>query len=84
MVPSEDEEILGVHDLVREEEADRLKRLLASVHVIAAWMESKGHGRESEPAGRDGQEQAVGECLLSPSPSHPSSHSSLLTHPRKR
>jgi hypothetical protein len=41
MIPSEDEEILGVHDLVREEEADRLKRLLASVYVIAACMESK-------------------------------------------
>ena len=35
MVASQDEEVLGVLDLVREQEADGLERLLAAVDVVA-------------------------------------------------
>lgn len=35
VVAAKDEEVLGVFDLVSEQKADSLKRLLASVHVIA-------------------------------------------------
>jgi hypothetical protein len=35
VVASEDEEVLRVFDLVGEEEADGLERLLASVDVVA-------------------------------------------------
>ncbi len=35
VVATEDEEVLGVLDLVREEEADGLERLLATVNVVA-------------------------------------------------
>ena len=34
VVPPQDEEVLWVLDLVCEEQADRLERLLATVHVI--------------------------------------------------
>jgi hypothetical protein len=34
MVPTEEEEVLGVLDLVGEEETDGLQRLLASVHIV--------------------------------------------------
>ncbi len=46
VVPTEDEEILGVFDLVRKQQADSLKGLLSSVHVISQeeviclWWES--------------------------------------------
>ena len=46
MVPAEDEEVLGVLDLVGEEEADRLERLLAAVDVVAE-EEVVGLGREA-------------------------------------
>ena len=35
MVASQQEEVLGVFDLVREQQADRLERLLAAVHIVA-------------------------------------------------
>jgi hypothetical protein len=35
MVAAQDEEVLGVFDLVRKEQADGLERLLATVHVVA-------------------------------------------------
>jgi hypothetical protein len=35
MVAAEDEEVLGILDLVGQEEADGLERLLAAVHVVA-------------------------------------------------
>ena len=35
MVAAEQEEVLGVLDLVGEQQADRLERLLAAVHVVA-------------------------------------------------
>ena len=35
MVAAEDEEVLGVFDLVCKEEADGLERLLATVYVVA-------------------------------------------------
>jgi hypothetical protein len=35
VVTAEDEEIFRILDLVREEQADGLKRLLASIHVVA-------------------------------------------------
>ena len=35
MVASQEEEVLGVLDLVREEKADGLERLLAAVDVVA-------------------------------------------------
>jgi hypothetical protein len=35
MVATEDEEVLGVLDLVREQEADSLERLLATVDVVS-------------------------------------------------
>jgi hypothetical protein len=35
VVPSQDEEVLGILDLVREQQADRLERLLATIDVVA-------------------------------------------------
>lgn len=35
MVATENKEIFGVFDLVREQQADCLQRLLASIYVIA-------------------------------------------------
>ena len=35
VVPPQHEEVLRVLDLVRQQEADRLERLFATVHVIA-------------------------------------------------
>lgn len=35
VVPPQNKEVFGVFDLVRKEEADRLKRLLATVDIIA-------------------------------------------------
>ncbi len=35
MIPSKDEEVLGVLDLVRKEQADGLERLLATINVVA-------------------------------------------------
>ena len=35
VVPAEDEEVLGVFDLVSEEKANRLERLLATVDVVS-------------------------------------------------
>lgn len=35
MVAPEQEEVLGVFDLVRQQQADGLQRLLPSVHVVA-------------------------------------------------
>jgi hypothetical protein len=46
VVTTEDEEVLRVLDLVREEEADRLERLLASVDVVTE-EEVVGFGRET-------------------------------------
>lgn len=46
MVAPQDEEVLGVLDLVREEEADGLEGLLASIDVVAQ-EEVVGFGRES-------------------------------------
>ena len=46
MIAAEDEEVLGIFDLVGEEEANGLERLLASIDVIAE-EEIVGFGRES-------------------------------------
>jgi hypothetical protein len=46
MVASQDEEVLGVLDLVGEQEADGLKRLLASIYIVAE-EEVVGLGREA-------------------------------------
>lgn len=46
MVAPEDKEVLGVLDLVREEEADGLETLLAPVDVVAQ-EEVVGFGREA-------------------------------------
>lgn len=46
MVAAQDEEVLRVLDLVREEEADGLERLLAPVDVVAE-EEVVGFGREA-------------------------------------
>ena len=46
MVAAEDEKVLGVFDLVGEEEADSFERLLASVDVVAE-EEVVGFGRET-------------------------------------
>lgn len=35
MIPSQQEEVLGVFDLVRQQQTDGLQGLLASVHVVA-------------------------------------------------
>jgi hypothetical protein len=35
MVPSQNEEVLGVLDLVRQQQTDRLEGLLASVDIVA-------------------------------------------------
>lgn len=35
MVTTQDEEVFGVFDLVGQKEADRLKRLLASVNIVS-------------------------------------------------
>lgn len=35
MVAPEQEEVLGVFDLVRQQQADGLQRLLPSVHIVA-------------------------------------------------
>ena len=47
MVSAEDEEVLGVLDLVAEEEEDDLQTLLSSVHVVA---EEEVVGFWGEPA----------------------------------
>ena len=46
MVPPQNEEILGILDLVRQEQTDRLEALLASIHIVAE-EEVIGFGRES-------------------------------------
>ena len=46
VVAAEDEKVLGVFDLVGEEEADGFERLLASVDVVAE-EEVVGFGRET-------------------------------------
>ena len=46
MVAAQDEEVLGVLDLVREQQADGLERLLAAVDVVAE-EEVVGFGREA-------------------------------------
>jgi hypothetical protein len=35
MVSTQQEEVLGIFDLVRQQEADGFQRLLASVHVVS-------------------------------------------------
>lgn len=45
MVPSQEKEILGVFDLVGEQEADGLQGLFAPVHVVAE-EEVVGLGRK--------------------------------------
>ena len=46
VVTTQDEEVLGILDLVGEEEADGLERLLASIYVVAE-EEVVGLGREA-------------------------------------
>ncbi len=46
MIAAEDEEVLGILDLVRQEKADGLQRLLSSVDVVSQ-EEVVGFRRES-------------------------------------
>lgn len=56
VVAAEDEEVLGILDLVRQQQADGLERLLSSVHVIA---QEKVVGLWWEPAVFEEAQQIV-------------------------
>lgn len=47
MVPSQEEEVLGILDFVAEEQQDRLKALLSSIDIVAQEEVVGGRG---EPA----------------------------------
>ena len=81
MVAAEDEEVLGVLDLVREEEADGLKRLLAAVDVVAE-EEVVGFGRE--PAVLEEAEQVVVLPVNVTCASQPASQPRKRTGERRR
>jgi hypothetical protein len=65
VVAAEDEEVFGVLDLVREQEANSLERLLAAVDIVSK-EEVVGLGRLSKVKARTGQCVHLAESLERP------------------
>jgi predicted transcriptional regulator len=65
VVAAEDEEVFGVLDLVREQEANSLERLLAAVNIVSK-EQVVGLGRLSKVKARTGQCVHLAESLERP------------------